>query len=260
MSRVHLFHFNLSEAAHRAEQLKSLGVTVTRQLPDGMQFFKTFKVVPPDVVIIDLSRLPSQGRDIGIYLRTSKATRFIPLIFVDGSPDKILKTQGQLPDAIYTSWEKIGEALTMALAQPVKNPVVPASSLAGYSGTPLPKKLGIKEYMTVGLIHAPADFAVQLGQLPPNVTIKGEPEAAALLLWFLRSVQQLEADMARITEHAQHARIWMIWPKKTSGQASRLTQQVVRDRGLVAGLVDYKVCAIDETWSGLLFTKKKKKA
>ncbi|MBN1481122.1 hypothetical protein EH223_01535 [candidate division KSB1 bacterium] len=255
--KVHLFHFNQSEVVYRAEQLKTLGGTVTTQLPDGPQFFKTFKAVPPDVVVIDLSRLPSQGRDIGIYLRTSKATRFIPLIFVDGSPDKIAKTQEQLPDAIYTSWEKIGEALTMALSQPVINPVVPASSLAGYSGTPLPKKLGIKENMIVGLMHAPADFAAQLGQLPPNVTLKNEPEAVALLLWFVRSVKQLETDISHMKKHAGHARIWMIWPKKTSAKASDLTQQVVRDIGLAAGLVDYKVCAIDETWSGLLFTKKK---
>ena len=257
--KIHLFHFNKEEAPQRAEQLELLGYEVNSKLPDSAQFFKIIKEHPPEIFLIDLSRLPSQGRDIGIYFRTTKSTRFIPIIFVDGTPEKIARAQEQLPDAVYASWDKIENALKDALATPIENPVVPASNLAGYSGTPLPKKLGIKENMVVGLVNAPDQFEKTLGQLPSDVKLsKDHFDDASVLLWFLRSKSQLEKDIAAMVNHAEHARIWMIWPKKTSALACDLTQQIVRETGLNAGLVDYKVCAVDETWSGLLFTKKKK--
>lgn len=256
--KIHLFHFNKNEAPMRVEQLQKLGYEVDARLPNDGQFFKRLKDNPPDIFIIDLSRLPSGGRDIGIVFRTTKATRFVPLVFVDGLPEKIDRVKEQLPDAIFTTWEDIEAALKEAVTHPLENPVVPASSMAGYSGTPLPKKLGIKKGMVVGLIHAPENFAKTLGELPEDVTLEFENfEHAGLLLWFLQSRSQLDADLPEMVRRADHARIWMIWPKKASTLASDLTQQIVRETGLAAGLVDFKVCAVDETWSGLLFTKKK---
>jgi hypothetical protein len=258
MPQIHLFHFNKAEVEARAATIESFGFHVDARPPTGPAFFKELRNNPPDVFVIDLSRLPSQGRDVGVIFRHSKSTRFVPLIFVEGSPEKIAKVKEQLPDAIYVTWEEMQETLQHALAHPVENPVVPSSSLAGYSGTPLPKKLGIDKVSAVGLVHAPEAFADTLGDVPPGVSLKeGASEDADILLWFLRSAKQLEQDVGKMVEHAEHARIWMIWPKKTSLIKSDLTQQHVREAGLAAGLVDYKVCAVDETWSGLLFTKKK---
>ncbi len=256
--KIHLFHFNKNEAQMRVEQLESLGYEVDAQLPNDGQFFKGIKENPPDIFVIDLSRMPSGGRDIGIVFRTTKSTRFVPLVFVDGLPEKIERVKQHLPDAKFTTWDFLESALKDVLANPVKEPVVPASNLAGYSGTPLPKKLGIKKDMCVGLVNAPQDIQKILGELPKNVQLEQNDIAnASLLLWFLHSRDQLDKDIARMTEFAERARIWMIWPKKSSLLTSDLTQQIVRDTGLAAGLVDYKVCAVDETWSGLLFTKKK---
>jgi hypothetical protein len=256
--KIQLFHFNKNESLQRVQELDALGYEVDARLPDDAQFFKRIKEHPPDIVVIDLSRLPSGGRDIGIVFRTTKATRFIPLVFVDGLPEKIERVREHLPDAVFTTWEHIESALNEAVTHPLKNPVVPASTMAGYAGTPLPKKLGIKENMRVGVVNAPDQFDTTLGQLPTGATlIKDELDRAGLILWFLRSKSQLDDDIPAMLEHADHARIWMIWPKKTSALKSDLTQQVVRETGLNAGLVDFKVCAVDDTWSGLLFTLKK---
>jgi hypothetical protein len=76
-------------------------------------------------------------------------------------------------------------------------------------------------------------------------------------LWFTRSRQALEAGIEEIGDWAGQGRLWIVWPKKASGVTSDLTQQVVRRVGLDAGLVDFKVCAVDKTWSGLCFARRK---
>ena len=79
-----------------------------------------------------------------------------------------------------------------------------------------------------------------------------------LAVWFLRSCAELEEGLARAIEAIEErGGLWMAWPKRASGVATDLTQQAVREAGLAAGLVDYKVAAIDNTWSGLLFTRRK---
>jgi hypothetical protein len=135
---------------------------------------------------------------------------------------------------------------------------VPASNLAGYSGTPLPKKLGIKGGTTVALVGAPVDFITTLGKLPEATTILDEasPEAA-VTLWFLDSLATLEEDIEAMAGIAGGGRLWICWPKKASVIATDVTQDRVRSTGLAAGIVDFKICAIDATWSGLCFTKRK---
>jgi len=131
---------------------------------------------------------------------------------------------------------------------------------AGYSGTPLAKKLGIKPGMTVGVIGAPPEFAEALGELPAGACLRpGTRGRAGLLIWFVRSEKELAAGSVRIARHANESRLWIAWRKKTArpAPASGLDENAVRKAGLAAGLVDFKVCAIDETWSGLLFARRK---
>lgn len=103
------------------------------------------KAQPPAALIIDLSRSPAQGRDLGVALRIHGSTRQVPLLFVEGEAEKVARVRQVLPDAIFTSWSGVAEPLKEVMARPPSDPVVPGSALAGYSGTPLPKKLGIKE-------------------------------------------------------------------------------------------------------------------
>lgn len=127
--------------------------------------------------------------------------------------------------------------------------------MAGYSGTPLPKKLGIKEGSRIALVNAPNDFESELGELPDNVQfIKRPTKSLDIILLFVLSERALERDFPKLAAKLKaNGMIWIAWPKKSSGVATDLSEQRVRDIGLNAGLVDVKVCAIDETWSGLKF-------
>jgi hypothetical protein len=128
---------------------------------------------------------------------------------------------------------------------------------AGYSGTPLPKKLGLKPGARFGLVKAPDDFARTLGELPPGVAAR--PVAAGktafdVIVCFAPTMaevtRQFPALKRRLDPAGGH---WMAWPKKASGRATDVTENAVRAIGLAAGLVDNKVCAIDDVWSGLRF-------
>lgn len=126
---------------------------------------------------------------------------------------------------------------------------------AGYSGTPLPKKLEIKENTRVATVAAPANFARTLGTLPVGATLqRGLTAPRDLTIWFVTSRKQLEGDLRRVTPPKGEGSLWVAWPKKTSGVKTDITENVLREVILPAGLVDRKVCAIDETWSGLLFS------
>ena len=127
--------------------------------------------------------------------------------------------------------------------------------MAGYSGTPLAKKLGIKPGSQISFVNSPAHFAKQL-ELPSTVTIKPISRASDLdfILVFVKSQELLTAAFAQYSEKIKpNGMFWVSWPKKTSGVPSDLNENIVRDIGLTAGLVDVKVCAVDETWSGLKF-------
>lgn len=130
--------------------------------------------------------------------------------------------------------------------------------MAGYSGTPLPKKLGIKEQSRIAFLNAPKDFQTYLGPIPPSAEVvkrlSNSPKPLDLVLLFVTSERALTKDFAKLAKKlATNGMIWIAWPKKSSGVATDLSFERVQRIGLDAGLVDVKICAIDETWSGLKF-------
>jgi hypothetical protein len=121
---------------------------------------------------------------------------------------------------------------------------------AGYSGTPLPKKLGIKPESRALLVGAPRDVVAELGVTANNA----KRDQLDFVLMFVKTAAELKKNFGALAVKLQPAgMLWVGWPKKTSGVLSDLTENIVRSLGLEAGLVDVKVCAIDETWSGLKF-------
>ena len=126
--------------------------------------------------------------------------------------------------------------------------------MAGYSGTPLARKLGIKEGFNLRFVNAPAEFDKEL-DLPANVTVNARARKPIdLVLLFVTSKQELERTFSSYAAKLRPAgMLWICWPKKTSGVASDLSDNVVRELGLAKGMVDVKVCAINEVWSGLKF-------
>jgi CheY-like chemotaxis protein len=256
-----LIHWRAPEAAEPIARLQEAGYRVDYDDLDGADSARAIAKNPPDVVVIDLSRLPSHGREMGSFLRQRKATRHVPVVFAGGDPEKVERTREALPDAIYTPWSRIRSALKRALAQPPADPVVPPPVMEGYSGTPLPKKLGIKEGSVVALSGAPKGFEKTLGKLPDGVTIRRQVRGRCdRIVWFVKSRKDLERGVERMGRAiSENGGLWIAWPKKASGVATDLTQGDVRRTGLASGLVDYKICAIDATWSGLLFARRKGK-
>ena len=127
--------------------------------------------------------------------------------------------------------------------------------MAGYSSTPLPKKLGIKEQSRLAFVNAPEGFTDYLGPLPAGAEVmKRLIKPIDIVIMFVTTERALARDFAKLSEKlATNGMIWIAWPKKSSGVATDLSFERVQRIGLDTGLVDVKICAIDETWSGLKF-------
>ena len=132
--------------------------------------------------------------------------------------------------------------------------------MPGYSGTPLPKKLGIKPGFRVALDGMPAAVKAELkAALADCEVVRGPKKPVDFLMVFTKSKQGLAADFEHLSKQLTPAgMIWVSWPKKSSGVATDLDENIVREIGLAAGLVDVKVCAVTEIWSGLKFVRRVK--
>jgi hypothetical protein len=261
--RIRLIHWKPAEAMQEIEKLCAAGYDVASESLTPASL-RELKEDPPDAIVIDLSRLPTQGRDLALTLRKFKSTRTVPLVFVGGDQEKVKRIKEILPDVFYTTYSRIQGVLKHAIANPPKDPVIPRSAFDGYAGTPLPKKLGIKAHTSVCLINAPQDFEETLGNLPEGVALykntKGlEKGRCDLIIWFVTSRKLLENRISNIRERIGKGGIWIAWPKKASGISSDLSQIIVREVGLASGLVDFKICSIDKTWSGLRFSLRMRK-
>jgi CheY-like chemotaxis protein len=257
MTPIRLIDWHPDENKIHAALLEAAGYSVDFSLfgPDSLRMLKES---PPQAIIISLDRRPSQGRDLAIYLRKSKATRQIPLVLAGGTQPKVKALQEFLPDASYTTWERVLEDLAAAIETPLENPIIPKSLFAPYAGTPLPKKLGIKAGINVSLVDAPPDFESTLGDMPDNVTlVRDENTECDLIVWFVKDISVFKRELMVKAALVPNGPFWVVWPKKSSGVTSDLTQPIVRAAGLAVGLVDYKVCSVDKTWTGLCFRWRK---
>jgi hypothetical protein len=131
--------------------------------------------------------------------------------------------------------------------------------MPGYSGTPLPKKLGIKPGFRVHLVNAPAEVRQELRDALAECEELKQGNALDFAMMFAKSGAELTKEFARIAKRlAPAGMLWASWPKKTSGVPTDLDENGVRGIGLAAGLVDVKVCAVTEVWSGLKFVRRVK--
>jgi len=128
----------------------------------------------------------------------------------------------------------------------------------GYSGTPLIRKLGIRPESRILFVSAPKNFGALLGALPKTAVVAREGLLDFAVL-FVKARSELAQEFATLRDRLEsNGMLWVAWPKKTSGVVTDLTEAVVRNFGLESGLVDVKVCAIDNTWSGLKFVRRLK--
>lgn len=211
----------------------------------------------PDVVVLDLDRLPSHGREIAFALRSSKSARHIPILFAGGQAEKIARVRAEFPDAAFAAWPEASAALSHVLAAPRTAPVH-APPPRVYN-TSLAQKLGIRREMQIALLGAPDGFVELLGELPEGVGFAGRLTVAArLALCFVRSREDLAAALDLFTLRLPiSASFWIVYPKRSGPRRADFHENDVRDAGLAAGFVDYKICSVDAEWSAVKFARRK---
>ena len=256
MPRVRVFHTRAGEAGPLVDAVRSAGYEVDydEQIQIAM---RNVRSEPPLAAVIDLTRLPSHGREVATGLRGLKVARHVPIVFVDGEPEKVEAIRRLLPDAVYTSRTRLRSALKQALKNPPAAPVVPTQMMDRYAGRSAAQKLGIRENDAVAVIDPPRDYEAVLGEMPAGVTFEENPRKSfRVTLWFIHDADAYLARLPRMRSVAAGSKLWVIWPKGTQ-KSTGITQNLVRESAIEMGLVDYKICAVNEAWSAIAFAQKK---
>ena len=200
MPRVRLFHWRAEEAQTLIAALRAGGYTVEYPGDKANGSWRSLRENPPLAAIIDLTRLPSHGRYVAAEIRASKSMRSIPIVFVDGDPEKVERIRKDLPDAVYTSRSRLVSALKRV--KPLADPVI-APRMMNRTDRSTADKLGIKAGARVALIDPPADYVRVLGKLPKDASLEEEPEEALpLTLWFVRDPDAYANGLAVSCENA----------------------------------------------------------
>jgi CheY-like chemotaxis protein len=253
MPRIRLLHWKAPEAAALIELLQGAGYQVDYDEQFRPALMREWREAPPAAFVIDLTRLPSHGREIAVALRQSRATRQVPIVFCDGAEEKAAAIRSLLPDASYCTRGTLKSTLRRAIKHRPAEPVIPKDMMKRYAGRTAAQKLGIKAGSSVALIDAPRDAVRALGELPERVRLCEEDSASEVTLCFAEDAGVLAAQLSRLRLRAGTTKLWVIWRKGGSTRRGQLTESVVRDQALALGLVDYKVCSVNEVWSALLF-------
>lgn len=257
MSRLVLIHWKPAEAEGALRRLIGLGHTAKLLSEATPATLRAIRGNPPEVILIDLTRMPSHGREFGVALRTSRATRHVPLVFAGGLPEKVERVRELLPDAVFTEWDEVEGAIRRALAYSPITPVVPTHGISN-PGKPLVEKLGIREGMHVALIDAPDGIDDILRDMPEGVVLAPRcSRSDGLRILFVRSAADLARRLPALSQLPSKTALWICYPKKASGVPTDLTQFAVRECGFGFGLVDDKVCSVDQIWTGFRLRRRK---
>jgi hypothetical protein len=255
MPRLRVIHWKEEEAGPLLKALRAARYKIDYDERPTSSLIKVVRETKPDAIVIDLSRQPSHGRWVGISLRATKSTRQIPLIFVGGEEEKLVKLRNALPDATYTTLPKAAAAIKRAIANPPVTPVVAPPMMESFHDRTTAQKIGIKEGSRVALYDAPPDYARALGQLPDNVSLEEEPaEILPITLWFVRDLDKYLTGLRTRRALAAKSKLWIVWPK---GRRDGINGNQIREAALAMGLVDYKICSVNEVWTAMVFTVKK---
>jgi len=260
MGRIRLVCWDEELAAERARVLKKAGLEVDASRFDPAGMITRLREDPPALMLIDLDRLPSHGRAIAIMLRTSKSMRHLPIVFAGGVEEKVARVRAEVADAIFTDWAKAPAAVKKAIRNPPAAFVQPVPYMQQYAGSPLVKKLDLKPGTKAALIGAEDGFIELLGDLPEGVELGPRITATTkLVLWFVRASHEIAAAFElACSRMPEGCSIWIIYPKKAGRYRVDFNQNDIRLTGIEAGVVDYKICAVDADWSGMKFARRRK--
>jgi hypothetical protein len=260
MSLVRLICWKEDLARERAALLKAARLNVDASPLNTSRLIGRIMENPPCAIVIDLDRMPSHGLAVGIVLRRSASTRRIPLVFAGGADEKVARVRSELPDAVFTPWSAVAPSVRRAVRSVPAEPLKPRPLIERYESSGLARKLGFKAGMTCALLQAPEGFEERIDDLPDNFQFRpGIAATTALVIWFVRSRAEMElaADRASL-RLPQGVSVWIVYPKQSGRYAADFTQNDVRAAALSVGLVDYKICAVDDDWTGMKFARRKK--
>ena len=155
----------------------------------------------------------------------------------------------------FCTWERIRSAIEEAIANPPKSPHVPPNQMSRGATSPLVKKLNIKTKTVVVILNGPNHFSDALTGLPSGVTLRKTNRGRRdLTIWFVDRAVDFLDRLNEVSNKIEDGSLWVAYPKKTSRHKTDLTKKMIRTTCLEIGLVDYKVCSIDDTWTGIRFT------
>ena len=248
-----------TESADRERLVEASGFSVDGTAFPAGRAVGHIRDLAPAAVLIDLDRSPAHGRYIGIVLRAGKSTSHVPLVFAGGEVEKIQRVRQDLPDAIFTTWKSVGTALKRAIKRAPSQPFKPVSYIQQWAGSTLVQKLGFRPAAKIALLGTPDGFEERLGELPKDVEFQSSlTRQTNLAIWFVRSLQELDSEIEFVFGRLPSGKsIWIAFPKKTSRYRVDFNSNDVRASGLAAGMVDYKICAIDADWTAMKFARKK---
>lgn len=258
MPRIRLLHWKAREATPLLELLRAAHYKVDYDELFRPALMRSWRDDPPDAFVIDLSRLPSHGREIAIALRQSPATRRIPIVFCSGAEDKVERVRSEIPDAAYCLPAKLQATLRRALKKPPAEPVIPTAMMDRYASRTAAQKLGMKESSIVAVVDPPRDYLKVIGVLPSGVQISEEPEPdASVTLCFVHQYESLPARLSAVRDLAGATKLWILWRKGGSAVRGDITERAVRECAIDLGLVDYKICSVDPVWTAMAFALKR---
>ena len=249
------------ERKQRAEELTRAGFAVAappREQMGGVVGYH--RELAPDAVVIDLDRMFSYGQELGRKLRQGKATRHLPLVFAGGVAEKVDGLRAELPDAGYCDWDDAAKAIRAAIANAPARPVVPPTLMERFDPANLVHKLDIRRGVKSALVCGPYGdrhgIAELLGELPEGVELGARvTRGTRLALYVAATLPEVEhAFEAARAGLDPAASFWVIHAKSTVRQKLDFNQNHVREAGLRAGFVDYKVASLGAEWSALKFT------
>ena len=248
---LRLISWSDDQAPEHARRLEAAGFRVDATPLDSSRLIGRIAEMAPAAVVIDLDRKPSLGKVVGVVLTKAKSTRAIPLVYAGAPPDKAAHIQGDLPGATFTTWSKAPTAVKRAIANPPTDAQPPKSYMDQWASGILSKKLDLKPGMTVALLGAPDGFIESLGDPPEGIEFREQiVRGTKMLIWFVRSAAELEEFGFMSARLAKGISFWVMHPKISGNLRSDFNQLDVRRAANEVGMVDYKICSVDEDWSG----------
>jgi CheY-like chemotaxis protein len=253
MPRVRLVHWKGSEALELLTTLRKARMRADYDEKFDSAGLRECRADPPDVFVIDLSRMPSHGREIAIALRQSPKTKQIPIVFCDGAAEKVDLIRAILPDATYCARAELVTAVKNA--KPLEAPLRPADMMNRYGSRTAAEKLGIKARGRVTVIHPPRNLNAVLGEMPDGAEFVEQD--GDVTLCFLHSPDEVRSEISRSRGLAAETKLWFLWRKQSAPVTDGVTDSLVRETAIGLGLVDYKICAVDASWTAMAFARRK---